>query len=206
VGPRHRRLIVRYGQLRLYRRRRSRQANCNLSTWRPEASTSRMRGSMWRRVPGQATPLMWHRELHTAHRVMGHQATARLATGRLDRLMERRATEHKGLVTGHKGLVTGLLPTTGPPARCTAHRQSMSSASTPTHPHMWANTCRGHLRQSPTAVAVVASSISATVGGPTAIEAAPRERKRAVPGRFNDVRFSRPALRAVAQIRSRSRQ
>ena len=40
----------------------------------------------------------------------------------------------------------------------------------------------------------------------TAIEAAPRERKRVVPALLNDIQFSRPAVRVVAQIHWRSRQ
>ena len=71
--------------------------------------------------------------------------------------------------------LTGLRPITEPPDLRTPHRRSMSSESRPIHPLMRQNTCRGHLPPSPTTVPVVASSISATVGGDTAIEAAPRE-------------------------------
>ncbi len=113
-------------------------------------------------------------------------------TGRLDPLTEHPATGHRGLPTGH-------LPIMERPDRCMPRRQSMSSGSTPTHPLMPVNTCRGHPPRSPTTVAAVASSIWATVGGHTAIEATPRERERAVPARLNDIQFSRPAQRAVAQ-------
>ena len=128
---------------------------------------------------------MWHRVLHTARRVTGHQVTGHLVTGHLDRRTEPPATSHRRPPTehramGHRGLPTGLPHTMGPPDHCTPHRQSMSSGNTPTHPLMRQNTCRGHLPPSPTTVAVVASSISATVGGDTAIEAAPREPVRSV--------------------------
>jgi hypothetical protein len=115
---------------------------------------------------------MWHRVPDTGRQVTGHRVMG-LRVQRTD----QRVLSHRRLHMEHRAMcprdpITRLLCFTGLQGQHAPHHQSTSSETEPTHPLMRQNTCRGHPPRYPITAAVVASSISATVGGNIAIEAA----------------------------------